>query len=197
LAPRIEWGDLRFAASAPLCATDGLRLGLLVIADHRPRPEFSARDSSILTELARVLAGKMELRRIATQALEAERAVREIERRFRAFANSAPVLLACCGADGGVTFVNRAWLQFTGRDPLDSLGDGWVEAVHPEYRDEIAERVWAALAARQPLAMEVPLRRHDGVYRRMLVQSAPRFNDDGEFLGLVVCLTDAGDFPER
>jgi PAS domain S-box-containing protein len=194
LVPGVDWGDLRFAASAPLSATDGLTLGLLVIADHRPRPEFSAREASILVELARVLAGKMELRRMAALALESERTVREIEGRFRAIANTAPILMACCGPDGGVTFVNRAWLEFTGRVQLDALGDGWVEAVHPEFREEIAERVWQALTAREPIATEVPLRRHDGAYRRMLLKGAPRFDENGGFLGMVGCMTDAGDF---
>jgi PAS domain S-box-containing protein len=194
LEPGFDWGGLRFAASVPMRAADGMTLGLLVIADLRPRPEFSPRETSILSELACVLAGKMELRRIAAQALESERIVREVEGRFRAIANAAPVPMACCGPDGGVTFVNRAWLDFTGGVLLDALGDGWVKAVHPKYREAFAERVWQALTARESIAMEVPLLRHDGTYRRMLVNGAPRFDEDGGFLGMVGCLTDAGDF---
>jgi len=50
-------GDLRFAAAAPLRSSDGLELGLLVIADVRPRPEFSKKGLGILEELAGILAG--------------------------------------------------------------------------------------------------------------------------------------------
>jgi GAF domain-containing protein len=106
--PGFDWGDLRFVGSAPLRCLDGLTLGLLVIADHQPRPAFSPREVAVLVELACVLAGKMELRHIAAQALESELAVREIEGRFRAIANATPVLMTCCGPDGGLTFVNRA-----------------------------------------------------------------------------------------
>jgi PAS domain S-box-containing protein len=69
-----------------------------------------------------------------------------------------------------------------------------VESIHPEYRQAITEPLWQALTAREPITTEVPLRRHDGVYRRMLVQGTPRFDENGGFAGLVGCLTDAGDF---
>jgi PAS domain S-box-containing protein len=192
--PGFDWGGLRFVGSVPLRSIDGMTLGLLVIADHQPRPAFSPREVAVLVELACVLAGKMELRHIASQALESELAVREIEGRFRAIANATPVLMTCWGPDGGLTFVNRAWLDFTCGVLADALGEGWVECVHPEYRQAIADNLWQAITARAPITTEVPLRRHDGVYRRMLMKGTPRFDEDGGFAGLVGCLTDVGDF---
>jgi PAS domain S-box-containing protein len=92
-----------------------------------------------------------------------------------------------------VTFVNRAWLEFTGCELLEALGDGWVEYVHPAFRAAMADSTWQALTAREEMAVEVPLRRHDGLYRRMLVKSAPRFDQEAGFSGLVACMIDVGD----
>ena len=91
--PGFTSGDVRFAASAPLRSSDGLEVGLLVIADTEPRPEFSPGELETLAGLAGVLAGKMELRMMLSQARETELSLKEAERRFRNIANAAPVLI--------------------------------------------------------------------------------------------------------
>jgi hypothetical protein len=70
--PGFVCGDLRFAAAAPLRSSEGLELGLLVIADIAPRPEFSRKDYETLAELAGVLAEMMELRLPACHLRDAE-----------------------------------------------------------------------------------------------------------------------------
>src|SRR5579864_1425198 len=85
-------GNLRFVAAVPLRSSHGMDLGLLVIADREPRPDFSEQDVQALKELAAVFAGKMELRVIASEALQSELALGEAERRFRSIANTVPVL---------------------------------------------------------------------------------------------------------
>lgn len=188
-----DFGDLRFAASAPLRTSGGESLGMLVIADFQPRPYFSELDLSALEELASTLATKMELRVIAAQALEAELSLRETEARFRALANSAPVLIISGGPEGGCSFVNRTWLDFTGRELAEELGDGWAESIHPDSRQVVVEATWRALEERKPVTLEHPMRRYDGEYRWMLARGVPRFLDDGTYAGHVACLVDLTD----
>jgi len=190
LPPGAEFGDLRFVASAPLRASSGTCLGALVIADTEPKADFSDRDTQNLAELAGVLAGKMELRMIASQALESELSLRETERQFRAIANCAPALIYYCDVDGAFSFVNTTWLEFTGRKLEEELGDGWADSVHPDYRQQVVEGFWQALTARQPFVAEAPMRRHDGQYRWMLGRGAPRLGEDGGFAGYVGTITD-------
>ena len=54
---------------------------------------------------------------------------RDGEDRFRAMADSAPVLMWMGGADGQWTFFNASWLQFTGRTLAQELGTGWLAGV--------------------------------------------------------------------
>lgn len=189
-----SFGDLRFAASAPLLTSSGVSLGVLVIADREPRPHFAEKDTRALSELARMLAGKMELRMIASHALEAESALRETERRFRAIANTAPVKIIYGGVDGSCAFVNKTWLNFTGRSLEEELGDGWADCIHPDYREIAYEKYWRAFEAREAFTVEYPMRRHDGVYRWMLGRRVPRFLDDGTFTGFVGTLVDITDY---
>jgi len=193
LRPDSGVGDIRFAASAPIRTSAGLELGTLVIADPQPRPDFSERDLQALATLAEVVAGKMELRMVASHAVESDLALRETEERFRAMANAAPVLMIYSGADGGCAFVNRTWLEFTGRSMEESLGEGWAGDVHPEDSRRVHEAYWRAFQARQPFASEWRMRRHDGRYRWMLGRDTPRFQEDGTFAGFVGALVDIED----
>ena len=121
LPPGTDFADLRFAASAVLRSSSGVHLGILVIADRVPRPEFSAGDFRALGDLAGILAGRMELRAIASLALESVLSLRETEQRFRGIADCAPVPLIYSHADGSCLFVNRTWLDFSGRTVAQEL----------------------------------------------------------------------------
>jgi len=188
-----EPGDLKFVAAAPLQASDGLHLGVLVIADIVARPEFRARDLETLAELAEVLAGKMELRLMACIALESESACQEAENRFRNIADSAPFMIIYSDVDGGSSFVNRRYLEFTGRNMADELGDGFAETFHPEDRERVVQAYWSAFEARTPLTVRFQMRRHDGEYRCIEAQGTPRFLDNGSYAGYMGCFTEVTD----
>jgi len=175
--------EIKFAASAPLRSSDGLDLGLLVIADVQLRPDFSGEDHETLVELASVLSRKMELRMMAYQAREMELSRQEAERRFRGIANAVPVLIVFSGVDGVRSFVNDTLLEFTGRTPEEELGDGFADPFHPDYREGVVEAYWDAFQERRPPTIEFPMRRHDGEYRWMLARGNPRFLDNGAYAG--------------
>ncbi|MEQ8753676.1 MAG: PAS domain S-box protein [Coleofasciculus sp. G1-WW12-02] len=131
-----------------------------------------------------------------TERKQAEAALRESEARFRTMADSAPVLLWVAGTDGRCTFFNRPWLEFTGRRLEDELGEGWVEAVHPEDKPNCRQTYSYAFNRRQSFRMEYRLRRADGEYRWLLDTGIPRFGDDSSFLGYIGSCIDITDVKE-
>lgn len=111
--------------------------------------------------------------------------LQESETRFRTMANHAPVLLWMAGRDGLCDFFNDRWLCFTGRTLGEELGSGWASGVHPEDFQSCMTTYLEAFVARRAFTMEYRLRRHDGEYRWIFDQGAPRFDGEGAFVGYI------------
>jgi PAS domain S-box-containing protein len=124
---------------------------------------------------------------------QAERSLRESEARFRAMADSAPVLIWMSGEDKLCTFFNKSWLQFTGRTLEQELGNGWFDGVHADDAERCLATYVEAFDARREFAMEYRLRRHDGEYRWVLDKGVPRYTLDGKFLGYIGSADDVTD----
>lgn len=123
----------------------------------------------------------------------AEAELRESEERFRNMADTAPVMIWVTGSEGQCTFVNRTWLNFTGRTLEDELGYGWVACVHPDDVQRNHEAFHAAFEARKTFQVETRWRRADGEYRLVLCTGVPRFASGGNFVGYIGSKIDITD----
>jgi|GEM_PF-1656473 diguanylate cyclase (GGDEF)-like protein/PAS domain S-box-containing protein len=112
-----------------------------------------------------------------------EQQLRESEERFRAMADSAPVMIWIAGTDAQCTFLNKQWLTFRDRTLAEELGNGWIEGVHPDDADRVMNEYLAAFHARRAFVFEYRLRRADGAYRWLLDHGVPRWLPDGAFAG--------------
>src|SRR6266704_2121907 len=115
----------------------------------------------------------------------AEEELLESEARFRAMADTAPVMIWLSGPNKLCTFFNKGWLDFTGRTMEQELGKGWTEGVHADDVEHYLEVYGNSFDARQPFTVEYRLRRDDGEYRWVLDNGIPRFASDGAFLGYI------------
>ena len=146
---------------------------------------------SLLLMLQTALIGALLVQR--TRRKRAEQAVRESEERFRLMADTAPVLVWRSGPDKLCDFLNRPWLEFTGRTVEQELGNGWSEGVWPDDLDRCVSTYVSAFDARQPFQLEYRLRRADGVYRWVLDTGVPRYGPDGSFVGYIGSCLDIND----
>jgi PAS domain S-box-containing protein len=119
-----------------------------------------------------------------TERKQAEATLRESEERFRNMADTAPVMIWVTGSDKPFKFVNKTWLDFTGRAMSQEMGDGWEDCVHPNDLERCLAKYTAAFDAQCGFQMECRLRRFDGEYRWLLNTGSPRYRE-GEFTGYI------------
>ena len=100
------------------------------------------------------------------------------ERRYRALVEATTALVWSADANGNNIVSESQWERFTGRTPESHAGSGWLEAVHPDDREE-ARRQWIqSVRLQTPHDFTFRMRRHDGVYRMVRAHAAPLYDDN-------------------
>ena len=114
-----------------------------------------------------------------------EEARLEQEGIYRAVADNGQALIWMAGLDKGCSYFNQPWLAFTGRTLEQESGNGWAEGVHPDDFKRCLDIYVTAFDQREAFSMTYRLRRHDGEYRWLLNEGAPRYDNAGLFVGYV------------
>lgn len=115
------------------------------------------------------------------------------ERRFKQLADSSPVLMWSADATMACDWVNRAWLDFTGRSLERELGFGWLEALHPDDRDACVESYKGGFARGQPFSVTYRLKRADGAFRWIVDNARPFMDEAGAIAGCFGACSDVDD----
>ncbi|MBD8543924.1 PAS domain S-box protein [Oxalobacteraceae sp. CFBP 8761] len=159
--------------------------GMVVIGARRAG--FPSEHERLLLGVAANQAAAILQRRLA------ERALARSESRFQDLADAAPAMLWVTEPDGKLSFLSRAWHEFTAQDRGTSLAFGWTAAVHPDERDAALHAVVDANARRVPFSMEHRLQHVVDGYRWVIATGQPRFAANGDFLGFVGNVLDISD----
>ncbi len=109
---------------------------------------------------------------------QAELALRHGEMRFRSLIEATAAIVWNTPASGEFEEPQPGWTAFTGQGFDELKGWGWLDAVHPDDREQTA-RAWSvAVRDRSLYQVEHRILRHDGEYRHMLVRAVPILGDD-------------------
>ena len=190
-----EWRGFFQATVLPELVTHGVWEGELPLLHQKTGESIQAYRAFFLVKDP--LTGKpmciASVTRDIRDRKRAEAALRESEQRFRALADSAPVLIWI--NDGhGAQFCNHAYRAFVGvRDDAELVGFRWTEYVHPDDREEYLAAYQRSYASWDRFEADVRLRRADGQYRWMKSLGVPRFTQAGAFLGYAGCSIDIHD----
>lgn len=97
-------------------------------------------------------------------------------------------------ASGEFEADQQDWCRFTGQSSEQIKGLGWLDAVHPDQRARVID-VWAGAVSRPKDVhqWECRVRRHDGVYRSMLMRAVPVLDEAGRLAEWVGTCTDIED----
>lgn len=107
-----------------------------------------------------------------TQAIETERALRESVEHYRTAVDLNPEIPWVAAPDGSILEVGPRWLELMGMTAEETLGGGWIKALHP---DDVAPTTsyWTGhLRSGQPVDVEYRVRLKSGEYRWMRARAA-------------------------
>ncbi|VXB79205.1 PAS domain S-box protein [Massilia sp. 9I] len=125
-----------------------------------------------------------------TERVQAERALRDSEARFRTFAQAMPNQVWAADAQGRLDWFNEKIYSYSGYGHEDLLADGWGRMVHPGDLHAVRTRWTEAVATGIVFEAEVRLRRFDGSYRWHLNRAVALRGEGGQVVGWVGTNTD-------
>ena len=101
------------------------------------------------------------------------------DQRFRVLVEGVAQAIWEAGPDGAITTDSPTWRAWTGQSVEQVMGQGWMEAIHPEDRAAF-ESGWNDIRQRRlPADLSFRLRRADDSWSWTDMRAAPLFNDDG------------------
>ena len=109
----------------------------------------------------------------------AEQAMRDSEARLRSLVEGIPQLVFRSHASGQRIWGSPQWVTYTGLSEEESVGLGWLDAIHPDDR-AATMAAWAAAEARDLFSVEHrTLHAMDGTYRWFQSRATPVRDADG------------------
>ncbi|WP_363352446.1 PAS domain S-box protein [Methylocystis echinoides] len=142
-------------------------------------------------------SGFVKIFRNLTERRAAEQRVRESEELFRLLATNIPQLVFRTKRNGARSWGSPQWIAFTGLSLEDSLGFGWVDAVHPEDREDTLA-AWTRAWESGEYYVEHRFRRvADGEFRWHQTRAKPVADIDGDWVGTSTDVHDMREFQER
>ena len=142
---------------------------------------------TLAAEIVEILAHRREEQ---GRRLSVEQALRETEERFRAMVGAVPSLTFEADSQGNNTFSSERWCTYTGMTLEETLGMGWLRAIHPDDAAQAASRWEHAAQVGALFESKHRLRAADGTYRWFIARALPFHDAKGKPVRWAGSLTD-------
>jgi PAS domain S-box-containing protein len=113
--------------------------------------------------------------------------------RYRRYIGATYHIFWTADPEGRIVSDIPTWRAYTGQTEAEILGEGWLNAIHPDDR-EVARKTWAAaIKARSIYEQEFRLRSADGEDRSFVCRGVPILNPDDsvrEWIGTCTDITE-------
>ncbi|MBD2358689.1 PAS domain-containing protein [Tolypothrix sp. FACHB-123] len=120
----------------------------------------------------------------------AEDAVRQNETLLRTLSDSAPIGIFRTDAQGKNIYTNPRFQAICGLSWEESLGDRWMQFIHPDDLTEFLSQLHALTTANQELSTEVRYILRDATWRFFQIIIVPILADTNELMGYVGTIED-------
>ena len=117
--------------------------------------------------------------------LAAKEALADSELMLRNITSASPASLWMSDADGGITYVNQTWVNWSGFSYEENLGPGWLKSIVKEDRKRTADKFLSDLSLRSVYEVEFRIQHSDGKIHWCLANGKPYYDEDGTFVGYI------------
>ena len=125
-----------------------------------------------------------------TEKVYNRKRIEESEKELRNWIDTVPVIIWITNQDGEGYYLNKNWYSYTGQELDESLGAGWLRAVHPDdYRNTLKE-FEAAHRQQKEFNVSYRLKTKAGDFRWVIDRGRPKYGPHGEFQGLIGSVID-------
>lgn len=107
---------------------------------------------------------------------------REAARRLASLTDAMPGFVFEADTDGHLVQINARYRDYTGRNDADLLGDGWLDAVHPDHRQRTRDAWDEAIQTGKPFEQTFLVAGRDGKHRCFACRGIPEGGEDGRVL---------------
>lgn len=125
-----------------------------------------------------------------TERKRAEEALRESLEHYQGLFDLSPHAPWVMDPQGNVTEVSQRWIDMTGLTREQSLGYGWLRAVHPDDITPRREALLRSLMTGTETDIEYRIRTTDGSWRWVRSRGRPCYGPMGEIVRWYGCLED-------
>ena len=107
------------------------------------------------------------------------------EERFRSMSNFSSVGIYETDANGLGLYTNPRWQEITGLSFNESLGEGWISAIHPDDTESVLKEWVRTVKAKQIFEMEYRFKKPNGEIRWVNSRANSIKSDDQKIIGFV------------
>jgi len=133
------------------------------------------------------------LRRTLTKRASVVDASQDGEARFRILAEAIPQIVWTATPLGSVDFCNRRWYELTDFTEEQTLGAGWLNAIHPDDQPVVARNWENVLRTGEPFEMEYRVQNATGGVRWQQARATPMRDSSGAIVKWFGGCTDIED----
>lgn len=105
--------------------------------------------------------------------------------RFETLADMSPAGIFLTDCSGSCTYVNQSWMELTGFNNAEAMGQGWSDAIHPDDRVAVWEEWEEAVKLEQVFDLDFRFQKPDGESVWISALSSLYRDEHGEPVGFV------------
>ncbi|MCC8425617.1 PAS domain S-box protein [Mucilaginibacter sp. UR6-11] len=134
--------------------------------------------------------GRASIARDLRREIADKRALKENEHLLHNITTAAPIALWMSDPEGNITYANKTWMTWTGMTYEETLGNGWLNAIVEEDKQNAATKFLADLQARRAYEVNFRILNKAGDIRWCIATGNPQYRSDGSFAGYIGACTD-------